>query len=271
MKNEAIEELFSNLWQPYYRQNSQVPVIYRLVAEREAKETLYNDHIALRTFQHPRVGLDVLAQAFTALGFEVKDEFELPDKHVFAKYFRHPSDQWPRVFISELKLGFLSSEAQTLIDELVEQVPQELIDADKLCYSGRLWKVAHVDYERLRAESEYASWMVAHGFQMNHATLSVNALESFDRLEDLNDFLKQHGFVLNGADKDQEIQVARDTEGRVILKQSSTLASRVHVNFMDGTFEVPGCYYEFLQRFQGYDSFDPGNATKIMESTNQMC
>lgn len=268
MSSAEIENLFQKLWEPYYRQNPQVPEIYRLIQEREKSETLYNDHIALRTYQHPRVGLDVLAQSFTALGFVERESFHLTDKHVFAKYYTHPSGQWPRVFISELLLDSVSGAARELIDDLVQQVPQELIDKKQLVYSGRPWSVSHQDYLRLLEESDYASWMAAHGFQMNHATLSVNALQTFETLEELNEFLKSHGFTLNGQDEGREIQAATDVEGRVILKQASVIAREVPVEFSDGTFDVPACYYEFLQRFHGYDSFDPGSASKIMESTN---
>ena len=267
MSDREIQALFDKLWEPYYRQNPQVPQIYRLLTAREKTDTLYNDHIALRTFGHERINLEVLSRAFTTLGFSEQDQFELTDKHVFAKYYRHPSDQWPRVFISELDLGCLSKSSLELIYGLVAQIPQTLIDSGGLCYRGRPWQVSHFSYEELRKESEYAAWMAAHGFQMNHATVSVNAMESFETLEQLTAFLQEHGFKLNGEGERAIIKTAHDAHQRVVLKQASTIASLVSVDFLDGTFQVPGCYYEFLQRFHGYDSFDPANATKIMEST----
>jgi len=268
MSAVEIQKLFQGLWDPYYRQNPQVPEVYRLLTEREQTESLYNDHIALRTFQLPKVGLEVLANPFTRLGFVEKESFHLTDKHVFAKYYSHPSGKWPRVFISELLMDSLTQEAQQMIEQLVAQIPEELITSQRLCFSGRPWDISYLDYQILLAESEYASWMAAHGFQMNHATVSVNSIKTFKNLEALDAFLREHHFVLNGASQGKEIQQAIDGEGRVILKQSSTIASRVTVPFSDGSFEVPGCYYEFIERFHGYDSFDPGNASKIMESTN---
>lgn len=265
---KEIARLFEDLWEPYARQNPQVPLIHRLIAERERGTELYNDHMALRTFGHPRVGLAVLAKSFVRLGFEERGQFHLKAKNVFAKYYTHSSGQWPRVFISELIWETLSPQVQKLIEALLQQIPQGQIDDRGLCYRGRPWSLTHVDYERLRKESEYAAWMAAHGFQMNHATLSVNKLKTFKNLEELVDFLRTSGFKMNGESEEKVIQVAKDAQGRVVLKQASTIASRIPVTFSDGTFEIPGCYYEFLQRFHDYDSFDPGNASKIMESTD---
>jgi len=268
MSEEQIASIFKKLWDPYYAQNPQVPIIYRLLTEREGSSLLYNDHIALRTFQHPRVGVEVLAKTFMAIGFEERDTIELPEKHVTAKFYTHPSGEWPRVFISELILASLSAEARTLVEGLIEQVPQALLDKNSLCFSGRPWGISHEDYERLLKESEYAAWLSAHGYQMNHATVSVNRMKTFDSLEEVRDFLKGHNFELNGQADGHEIQSAKDAEGRVILKQSSTLASQVTTEFNDGSYVTPACYYEFLQRFYDYDGFDPGNAAKIMESTD---
>jgi hypothetical protein len=268
MAKGSIELLFENLWGPYYKQNPQVPAIRRLIVEREGSDELFNDHIALRTYQDPRVGLEILAKVFLSLGFEEKESFELTEKHVFAKYYKHPSDRWPRVFISELHLDDLNEGAQQIIKKLINQIPKNLISDSSLCYSGRPWTLTHEDYNRLLHESEYASWMAAHGFQMNHATLSINALNTFQNLEEMTTFLQKKGFELNGQKEGNVHQIAKDTQGRVILKQASTKASVVPVTFEDGTFEVPGCYYEFIERLNGYDSFDTSNATKIMESTD---
>jgi hypothetical protein len=59
------------------------------------------------------------------------------------------------------------------------------------------------------------------------------------------------------------------------LEQSSTMAVPVHVKFTDGTFEIPGCYYEFAKRYalpngKLYTGFVAASADKIFESTNRM-
>jgi hypothetical protein len=59
-----------------------------------------------------------------------------------------------------------------------------------------------------------------------------------------------------------------------LLEQSSTLASRVRVEFSDGTREIPGCYYEFARRYPDatgrlFSAFLAPNADKIFESTDR--
>ncbi len=268
MAAREIQELFDRLWEPYAQQNPQVPAIHELISAREKPEDFINDHIALRTFRHPRIGLAVLAKDFLQLGFEAKGEFHIPAKKVYARYYKHPSGNWPRVFISELCIEELSQAVQLKIHELISQISEGQFQTPQLSCAGKLWESSFDDFEMLRQESEYAAWMAAHGFQMNHATVSVNALKSFSSIEELNLFLGDNGYELNGADRNEALQIAHDDSGDVILKQSSTLAGQVSVKFSDGEQSAPGCYYEFIQRFKGYDSFDPGNASKIFESTD---
>jgi hypothetical protein len=57
------------------------------------------------------------------------------------------------------------------------------------------------------------------------------------------------------------------------LEQSSTLAGKVKVDFIEGTFEVPACYYEFARRYKDkhghlYTGFIAKSADKIFESTD---
>jgi hypothetical protein len=58
-----------------------------------------------------------------------------------------------------------------------------------------------------------------------------------------------------------------------LLQQSSTLADKVKVKFIEGTYEIPCCYYEFAQRYYDstgklYNGFVAKSADKIFESTN---
>jgi hypothetical protein len=48
----------------------------------------------------------------------------------------------------------------------------------------------------------------------------------------------------------------------------------VTLNFTDGKFQVPACYYEFAKRYAGadgklYQGFIEKSADKIFESTNK--
>ncbi|MCK5029211.1 MAG: DUF1338 family protein, partial [Bacteroidales bacterium] len=58
-----------------------------------------------------------------------------------------------------------------------------------------------------------------------------------------------------------------------LLQQSSIMANHINVEFSDGSYSIPGCYYEFTQRFPNgkgglYSGFIAQSADKIFESTN---
>ena len=93
------------------------------------------------------------------------------------------------------------------------------------------------------------------------------SLNTFDGLEDLNRFLESENFRLN--DSGGKIKGSK----KVFLEQSSTKASSKKIQFSDGEFEIPSCYYEFAKRYsmkdgQLYQGFVTTSADKIFESTN---
>jgi hypothetical protein len=119
----------------------------------------------------------------------------------------------------------------------------------------------------LRNESEYAAWVYIHGYRANHFTINVNALKKFDSLEKVNRFLKDNGFLLN--DSAGEI---KGTPAE-LLEQSSTRSGIIKVQFIEGEFPAPSCYYEFARRYPDkdgklYSGFIAKSADKIFESTN---
>ena len=126
----------------------------------------------------------------------------------------------------------------------------------------------HATYLELAEESEYASWVAAYGFRPNHFTVNVNALKNFKDLPKLNEFLQGKGYKFN-----QSGGIIKGTPEQ-LLEQSSTMASEIPVKFMDGTFNLPGCYYEFAKRYpmadgKLYQGFVASSADKIFESTNR--
>jgi hypothetical protein len=109
--------------------------------------------------------------------------------------------------------------------------------------------------------------MSAFGFRVNHFTVFMNALRTFQGIGNLNVFIKELGFELNASGG--EIKGSKN----VYLEQSSTLAYPVEVEFADKKEMIPGCYYEFLRRYplpdgKLFQGFLPDSADKIFESTN---
>jgi len=260
-------DLLDRLWQDYSALNPSVNAIHELLTA--AGERIVNDHIALRTFRHPKLGIDVIARPFLEGGYEAKGEYDFTDKKLSARHYEHEDPTLPKVFISELRLEDCSPELRERVNVLINQVSDVAAKKDDFVVSGRPWKINSADYEKLAAESEYAGWLAAWGYRANHFTVFVNYLETFDTLEVLNQFLKDNGFKLNAAGG--EIKGTPE----VFLEQSSTLADKVEVAFDDGVKKViPCCYYEFAKRYPMpdgllYSGFVAKSADKIFESTNR--
>ena len=259
-----LSELFERLWADYAQLNPHAQTVHDLLAERG--ERIENDHVALRTFRHEKTGLDTLAAPFTARGYEPRGAYTFPEKHLFARHYEHP-EGGPRVFVSELDLDALSHEHREIVERFLDQLPAERMRSFDAPILGRPWSVTWSEYACLRRQSEYAAWLSAFGFRANHFTVSVNALQTFDDLAQLNAFLKQNGIRLNASGG--EIKGSPE-QG---LEQSSTLAGEVTVEFADGRHTIPGCYYEFALRHRRSDGslfsgFIASSADKIFESTD---
>lgn len=262
----TLEHLFSNLWEDYKKISPIAEQIHAVFSDRG--ETIVNDHIALRTYDHPRLGIESLAKTFKKRGYIEKQDYHFPAKKLYAKHYEHADEKQPKIFISELKLREMSSDLQKKVEHLIDAIPQQVIDSDHLSYSGRPWNITYNEYESLAEESEYAGWVAAFGFRANHFTVSVNHLQGFNDIVEINELLKSKGFPLNAS--------GGEVKGSKVdlLEQSSTLAPKVIVPFTDGEYEVPGCYYEFAKRYPGsggqlYTGFVAASADKIFESTDR--
>lgn len=262
----SLDDLLGGLWDDYATMN---PHALKVREQLEARgERVVNDHIALRTFDDPRVNVQVLSKAFVELGYQPGEAYEFPAKKLRARHFEHPDKGRPLVFISELKLAEMSSSLREAVGALIDQIPEGLTDRWDLPVAGRPWAVDFTTYQKLADESEYAGWLAAHGFRANHFTVLVNELSTFETLGDLNEFLKAAGFALNESGGTIKGSPAE------LLEQSSTLAESVEVAFTDGRKSVPGCYYEFARRYPLPDGglfrgFIAKSADKIFESTDR--
>ena len=262
----TIGELLDALWADYVATTPQAARIQTLLAARG--ERIENDHVALRTYGLPGIGIDALAKPFEALGWiQQPDRYRFDDKKLVARYWQHPDPTLPKVFISELCVHELSAAANQIIDKLVAQLPAGFGTRGDLPYAGRPWQVRRAEYESLLIESEYAAWVAAFGFRVNHFTVSVNALRTFPDLQALDAYLVEHGFTLNDSGGVIKGTVADR------LEQSSTRADSIAVEFADATVRIPSCYYEFARRYplpSGalFQGFVPTSADKIFESTD---
>ncbi|MGN6109622.1 MAG: DUF1338 domain-containing protein [Kofleriaceae bacterium] len=261
----TTSQLLDTLWRDYVASTPQAERIHYLLSSRG--ELVHNDHVALRTYAAPGIGIDALARPFEALGWQPRERYRFEEKHLRARYWQHADPDLPKIFISELELSELSESAQRVVSGLLAQLPADFGERADLPWAGRPWQLAHAEYQALLAESEYAAWVAAFGFRVNHFTVDVGALVTFPDLQALVAFLIEHAFVLNES-------------GGVIkgspadrLEQASTRADMIDVAFSDATVRIPSCYYEFALRYRMpsgelFHGFVPSSADKIFESTD---
>ena len=264
----TYKSLFDALWSDYTQRNQAAQTIHDLfVAEGE---DVINDHIAFRTFDHEKINVDVLSQAFINVGYRQMGEYHFEEKHLYARHFEMPGNEFaPRIFISQLKTADFSEYLQQKVAQLVDRIPSEITCKPELLISGNLWEElpSYDVYNRLREESEYAAWLYLWGFTVNHFTVSVTHLKKMGSIEKTNDFLKTNGFMLNNSGGEIKGTPAE------LLEQSSTKANIVKMRFTEGLFEVPVTYYEFARRYPDtdgklYPGFIAKSADKIFESTD---
>lgn len=261
-----IDDLFRDMWSDYIKLNPQAEQIVQLL--EKSGERIVNDHIALRTFNLSELDIDIVSRPFLDSGYVYKGEYHFAEKKLYAKHFEHHQADYPKVFISQLLTHEFSSRFQELVKRKVESVSAETYKQFNLMVSGRPWELSFEEYEELKSESDYAAWMAAIGFRPNHFTISINHLEQFSDILKLNSFLKEQGFKLNV--QGGEVKGSRD----VFLEQSSTLANYTEVDFSDGRYVIPSCYFEFAKRYplkngELYQGFVAKSADKIFESTDR--
>ena len=262
-----LQEIYNRLWRDYTSQNPSVEQIYNLLTQEG--ETIHHDHIAFRSFNDPRVNIDVIARPFIERGYEARGEYHFKKKKAYARHYEHKEDpSLPRIFISHLLTEQLSDYVQQTVDSILEKAPRDIFHSQELIFSKTLWGTPHFGvYQKLREESEYAAWMYAFGFRVNHFAMKVNDFKRFKELEMINNRLKNEGWVMNPSGG--EIKGSK----KQLLEQSSIMADKIDVAFEEGVHPIPACYYEFTKRYpdaQGnlYSGFITSSADKIFESTH---
>ena len=264
MTVKTLPGLLDKMWKDYVEINPLAQKISDLFIQEGEK--IQNDHIALRTFNHPRVNIDVMARPFIEAGYQYGGEYHFIEKKLYAKHYQHSDLTLPKIFISELKLEEFSSGLNTMVNRLIDEIPEGKELEFDFVSAGRPWKVSIQDYNELMKESDYAAWLAAFGYRPNHFTVFINSLKKFSDIFYLNDYLKNKGFKLNASGG--EVKGSKE----VFLEQTSTLANNIEVTFTDGKLTIPACYYEFAKRYplkdgNLYQGFVATSADKIFEST----
>jgi hypothetical protein len=259
--------IFERFWNRYSSENPGAKRIYDLFSSRGEK--VVHDHIALRTFDDPRMNIDVVSRIFTENGYEARGNYEFKVKKLRGMHFEHKSDPAaPKVFISELLLDQFSDYLQRTVRDCLNHPGENVYNDLDLVFGGSIWgKISFDTYNRLRRESEYAAWLLVYGYRANHFAVKVNELKGFSTLQEVNEFVKGSGYLMT--------TVGGEIYGtpEELLEQSATMAEIQPVEFADGIYEIPSCFYEFTLRYnqpdgKQYPGFIAANADKIFESTD---
>lgn len=291
MTNIVLDKVLSGLITRYKERVPDVSAIINAMIKEGVINNdggIENDHIAFRTICVPFLGIQSLEKIFLHYGFEKKDHYYFPAKKLDAYWYAPPSAEYPRIFISELRVQDLSEDAQNIIHSYTDEITYDSVlkvnldnagEVDQFLHSG-LWRIPTLeDYLTLSKESEYVAWVIYNRYYLNHFTISVHNLkEGYNTIADFNIFLERNGFTLN--DSGSKIKVSPDGN----LLQSATVAEMIEATFANGVkHRISGSYVEFAERkvlkqFEHLPSsaikpehrregFEANNADKIFEST----
>jgi len=252
------------------------------------QQEIVNDHIAFRTLGVPHLGIASSEKIFLHYGYEKRDYYYFEGKKLNAYWYAPPSPEYPRIFISELRVADLSAQSQAVIGKYTGTITKDPVDALDVedgqaigeFFHQALWDLPEkADYLSLLEESEYAAWVIYNRYYLNHYTISVHDLRSgYNTLEDFNKFVEGLDLKLNSSGA--KIKVSPDG----LLRQSSTLAEVQEAEFAGGEkMPIAGSYVEFSERLvlpefkhlpkneiraaHRREGFETDNADKIFEST----
>lgn len=296
MSHKTLKTVLDGLMTRYQQRVPNVERVLQLMTDAKLIDGVHdieNDHIAFRTMGVPELGIQSFEKIFLHYGYERRDAYHFEGKKLDAFWYSPPAPQYPRIFVSELRVDDLSAEASRIIKSYTDEVtcdPVDLLDLDDGSAVDHflhrpLWRTPTLnDYRSLAKESEYASWVIYNRYYLNHFTISIHSLPSpWNTVVKFNELLEGHGIKLN--ESGGKAKVSADG----LLIQSSTMAELVTAEFDDGNGgtvhqQIPGSYIEFAERrvlpqhadqpanqitrMHRRDGFETGNADRIFESTN---
>ncbi|MBW3539639.1 MAG: DUF1338 domain-containing protein [Planctomycetes bacterium] len=296
---QFLAALFDALWERYRQRVEHVAAYERVIAEAGA--TFVNDHIAFRTFacQEPSVGVHTLARIFDALGYRTAGSYSFEDKHLAAVHLQHPGGELPKLFISELRTWELSPDAWRIIERTLADHRSPL-STDTLAKLTQLaggdaqrepdtellrtivrefhelpWRPpSKADVEALNQESQYAAWVLVHGYNVNHFTSLINShgVQSLKDIERTVSALREAGVPMKS-----EIEGEPGSK----LRQTATNAAVIDVEVRGkrGTESMPWtyAYFELAERGEvtdpetgerrRFEGFLGPQATQLFEMT----
>jgi hypothetical protein len=202
------------------------------------------------------------------LGYRAADCYNFEDKHLNAIYFQHPQPTFPKVFISELRTWELKPSSKHIIHGALkthrtnlpesfladlhhletksESSRESLLDEAVEFFHELPWHLPEKsDLLELNLDSQYAAWVLVHGYNVNHFTSLINS----HKVPALDDIEKTSRALLNsGVPMKKEIEGARGSK----LRQTATEAVVIDVPVLENgkltTMPWTYAYFELAQR-----------------------
>ena len=292
-------ELFDTLWDRYRQRVEYVQNYEQVIAAAGA--TFVNDHIAFRTFacQQPLTGISSISRIFEALGYRAANCYHFDDKHLAAIHFQHSNPQFPKLFISELQVWELSRAARETVERIVKshrppvstQVLERLANLRKGDLSGNdrgsllsavvrefhdlPWTPPEKnDVAAVNKESQYAAWVLVHGYNVNHFTSLINShgIMELQNIERVVEVLRAAGIPMK-----TEIEGASGTKLRQTATEAVTIDVPVRENGRETTMPWTYAYFELAERGElpdpetgqmlRFEGFLGPQATQLFEMT----
>lgn len=274
-RDRLLATVLDRLWDRYRQRVEYVRRYEEVVAAHGA--TFVNDHMAFRTLacQSPLTGIVSVSRYFEPLGYVPAGCYQFPDKHLSAIHYQHPNGQFPKLFISELRTWELSDDVRTIVANALRGCRQTLTDdgvqvlyrADPsrqeelaAAFAERLetlpWDPpSRADVETINRESQYAAWVLVHGYNVNHFTALINShgVPELDDIDKTVAALQQAGVPMK-----TEIEGAPGSK----LRQTATEAVTIDVPVREGTMPWSYAYFELAERGNVSDP-DTGRAARF--------
>ena len=107
MNNVTLQAVLDGLMSRYMDRVPDVKeVIDAMITEGiiSSASDIENDHIAFRTMGVPNLGIASFEKIFLHYGFQRRDRYHFSQKKLDAYWYAPPSPEFPRIFVSELKV-----------------------------------------------------------------------------------------------------------------------------------------------------------------------
>src|SRR6478735_8474666 len=132
MNNSTLRAVLDGLMSRYMERVPDVKgVIDAMISEGiiASSSEIENDHIAFRTMGVPNLGIASFEKIFLHYGFQRRDHYHFREKKLDAFWYAPPSPEFPRIFVSELRVNDLPVEAQNIIRSYTDTIDTDPVDA----------------------------------------------------------------------------------------------------------------------------------------------